>query len=650
MATSGRMQGNSISIGGYGGQYYFIDWQMTGQNIGGNYSSINWQAYFHYQSADAQLDNGNADLNGGRWSNGGRVKNYAGTFTTRNHQVASGSFDLGHNSAGAQDINVSGGITAYQSGRSSGSQSWSLPTIPRHATLTALSTDQGGIPFTDEGPAWVEFSNPAGTAVDAFLEVVGTPGRVYTSGPIGSRFNFPFTTAVINSLQSRLQNSNSGTVRIGIHDSLGGDNWDFRDRPFTIKNNNGQADPTFSNFIYKDTNSATVAVTGSDQILIQNKSTLQATVPVVDRATANKQATMKTYGFTVGGYSASSNWSNTSDVVHNVGVVSDVSGLQNLSVRAIDSRGNSKIVTKQVNILPYTSPGFYGGMTINYSNDFDVSDGITVELFNNNVLGSVSPLTLSGADINEVNELSFDMAKDTGAYTGTPVNIAFTQVAGTGEITIDAETLATAIETKMNGMTADNTVRWHIIFKITDKLETQYFTVTIDVGRPFFRIGADGRLYYKEIEFFDTFSGRSDQYYPSVQAYPRSGSGWARSSADGFIGGWSTLINNPGTNGASWQMSVYIPAGVYIFDFYMIGTPSGARIDFSVSETTPLLTAFDTYNSGGTIEKVGSTPAFNVLDGSTYTIVGKTNGRNPANTTGYLNGLLSIVCRRVGNL
>ena len=648
MATSGRMQGNSISISGYGGQYYFIDWQMTGQNIGGNYSSINWQAYFHFQTADAQLDNGNADLNGGRWSNGGRVKNYAGTFTTRNHQVASGSFDLGHNSAGAQNINVGGGIAVYQSGYSSGWQSWSLPTIPRNASITGGSSS-----INDTQNPTLTWSNPAGTAMTTLQAgIFNSAGTIaafpYTDvSKTGSSYTFDLSEAQRNIIRDWATNSNSIVVRMYLRNIIGGvDQRPWRDLTVTIIN----GEPTFSSFDYKDTNSSTVAVTGSDQILIQNKSTLQAIVAVADKAVAKKQATMKTYGFTIGGYSASSNWSDSSNVVHNIGVVSDVSGLQNLSARALDSRGNSAIVTKPVNILPYASPGFYGGMMIKYANDFDVSDGIDVELFNNNVLGSVSPLTFGGTDINSVSELTFDMAKGGGAYTGTPVNIAFTQTPGTGQLVVDPVALATAIETKMNGLTADNTVRWGILFKVVDKLETQYFTATIDVGRPFFRIGANGRLYYKEIEFFDTFSGRSDHYYPSVQAYSRSGNGWTRSGADGFVGGWSTLINNPGENGASWQMNVYVPAGVYIFDFYMIGSPSGARIDFSVGEIIPLLTAFDTYNSGGVVEKVGSTPAFNVLDGSTYTIVGKTNGRNPSNTTGYLNGLLSIVCRRVGNL
>lgn len=134
MATSGRMQGNSVTIGSQTNNFYFIDWQLAGQNIAGNYSTINWQCYMHYTSADAQLDNGYATLGGAtRWSNGGRVYNYAGNFTTRDMGISSGSFTVGHDSAGNFTLDVSGNIVVYSGMNSGGSASWALPTIPRYA-------------------------------------------------------------------------------------------------------------------------------------------------------------------------------------------------------------------------------------------------------------------------------------------------------------------------------------------------------------------------------------------------------------------------------------------------------------------------------------------------------------------------------------
>lgn len=280
MATSGRMQGNSLNIGGQGGQYYFIDWSLSSQSIGNNQSSISWNAYFHYNNADAQLDNGNANLSGSRWSNGGRVKNYAGTFTTRNHKVAGGSFNLGHNSAGAQSISVSGGIDVYQTGRSSGSSSWSLPTIPRNASITGGSSS-----INDTQNPTLNWSNPAGSAMTTLQAgIYNSAGSVaafpYTNvSKTASSYTFNLSEAQRDIIRGWAANSKSIVVRMYLRNVIGG----VDERPYrNLTVNIIGGEPTFSEFEYKDTNSATVAVTGSDQILIQNKSTLQATVPVAD--------------------------------------------------------------------------------------------------------------------------------------------------------------------------------------------------------------------------------------------------------------------------------------------------------------------------------------------------------------------------------
>lgn len=142
MSTSDTLNGGSLTIGGVGGQHMFVNWQLASQNTGGNFSTINWQAYFHYNSADAQLDNGRVDSNAGNlWANGGRVHNYAGTFTTRDLALSSGTFNLGHNSDGTGTLTLSCSIVVYQTGTSSGSSGWSLPTIARFANITSNFVD-----------------------------------------------------------------------------------------------------------------------------------------------------------------------------------------------------------------------------------------------------------------------------------------------------------------------------------------------------------------------------------------------------------------------------------------------------------------------------------------------------------------------------
>lgn len=532
----------------------------------------------------------------------------------------------------------------------------SVQTKPRYGDITVITGTPAGA-LTDETTSiYVDWYKYVGSAHLWFrLDQINNSDATYhLINPAD-----PYTwTGFQTWLRTSMVNTNSTTLYIYYGDDLDSnssvDRWDSPNTyAITIKNDTGQANPTFVDFDYLDANSTTVTVTGSNQVLIQGKSDLEVNVDSPDKAVANKNAVMQSYTFSIGSYSQSEPWSNTLDVPKDIGIVSDVSGAQDLSVRAVDSRGNSTTVTKNVTVLPYASPGFYNNLSVKYSNDFDVDDGLTVNILDDAILGAISPMTLVGVDKNVVASpagLRYDIAKDTGAYSGTWTNIPFTQDPGSGYLIVDPVALATSIEGRMNSLTADNTVRWHILFQVIDKLETQYFTATIDVGEPFFRIGSNGRLYYKEIEFFETFSGKSDFYYPSLQAYSLSGTGWVRGSASGFIGGWGLLHNGTGTaNGNQWTMEVYMPAGVYQFVSYLLGTTAGAIVDIDINGTL-IANDFDLYNAGGTTEKITTSGSVGVLDGATYTLTSTAVGRNAGNTTGYQNGLLGIKAQRIGDL
>ena len=214
MAASGRMQGNSLTIGGQGNQYYFIDWQIASQSTTNNTSTINWQNYFHYQLADAQLDNGDATLGGAlRWQNTGRVKNYAGTFTTRDHAITSGSFTVTHDANGNFTIGVSGGIDVYQTGRSSGSASWALTQITRITSLTYTNiTDVGfTINVTTSGTCdRLEFSTNNGSTYTADIGDFTT--KSFTVTGLASQTTFQVVTRVRNKADAQYVTSSATNV------------------------------------------------------------------------------------------------------------------------------------------------------------------------------------------------------------------------------------------------------------------------------------------------------------------------------------------------------------------------------------------------------------------------------------------------------
>jgi hypothetical protein len=508
MATSGNFV---TSDSGQGDAFYYsrmiFEWWQVSSGISGavGYHGINyhlktyggqtpyWQ-YFYQGSM-------NVDGAGYSW---GTTQAYSGGATV----FGDYGNTLYTNSVGDRSFGASaqGGVF-YNTINTSGSGSWALDHINLWGGVTSISVPS---PLTDEsGAITVDWFHYTGTGHIWYrLDLIDNADSTYHYSGMADPHTFSGYGAW---LKTKMANTNTSTLYIYYGDDIDNngsvDNWQG---PWTyavsIANGTGQANPTFTTFTYLDTNSTTTAVTGNNQVLIQGKSTLAATVSVANKATANKSATMSTYNFTIGGYSQSSAWSNVADVVKTIGVVSDVTGAQNLSVKAIDSRTNFKTVTQSVTILPYASPAFLPALTVKYANGFDNSSGLTVT-GSGTTIATISPMTLAGTDKNAVNTttgVQFDVSKGNNtSYTGTYVNVTTARATNASAITTTLATLASSILTKMNGLTADNTVKWYIKFKIVDALETQYFETFIDIGKPIFRIGTDGNVYNNEVKILN---------------------------------------------------------------------------------------------------------------------------------------------------
>ena len=251
MANSGVSIGNQV---GGRANYWFCNWQLAGQEIDNNRSLINFQAYARFQNSDNQLDNGRVDWWGGNlWYNGGRVKNYDGNFSNKDIHLASGSFWVGHYGDGSRDFGMSGGIDYYGSGRSEGSGSWWLPTIPRGADPT---TNKGSY---DIGEAITVYTNRKSGSFTHTVRLEGGSGGVSFGDSNGVTDNVTrtFSQAQIDQIYSLIPNANSFDMQIAVYNNNVGE-W----RRVTRWLNVVDANPDFANFTYKDANPATVAITG----------------------------------------------------------------------------------------------------------------------------------------------------------------------------------------------------------------------------------------------------------------------------------------------------------------------------------------------------------------------------------------------------
>lgn len=129
MATSGSFQTNS-----YYNRSIQFDWWINGaQDIVNNKTNIGWQLKGS-GTASGYIVSGNFKVDAGgaiRYSSATRINLYQNTV------IASGSFDVYHNSTGEGSFGAYAEAGIYQIAvNCTGSSSWVLPTIPRYANFT----------------------------------------------------------------------------------------------------------------------------------------------------------------------------------------------------------------------------------------------------------------------------------------------------------------------------------------------------------------------------------------------------------------------------------------------------------------------------------------------------------------------------------
>jgi hypothetical protein len=230
----------------------------------------------------------------------------------------------------------------------------------------------------------------------------------------------------------------------------------------SITANVTNSNPTFgSGFTYRDSNSTTVAITGNDQYIIQNYSTVTVDIPTSAKATAVNGATMVQYVATLNGKTITQPYSSSATVSFNFGTVNATSNLT-LTVKAVDSRGNSTTVTKTVNVLPYSPPVVVTSAT--RANNFDVQTTLKLS-------GSISLLNVAGTNKNSIQSIQYHYKDSSSGTWGSWNNFSYSMNGAN----------YTASDVVLN---LDNLKAWNIEVKVTDKLTTTTIALTVPIGQP----------------------------------------------------------------------------------------------------------------------------------------------------------------------
>ena len=154
----------------------------------------------------------------------------------------------------------------------------------------------------------------------------------------------------------------------------------------TIRTSHANSGPSLSGFTFADSYSTTTAITGNDQVLIQDYSRLTVTPGT---AAARNGASIVSYSAVCSGVTKS----NTTGAALSLGTIG-TSGTRDITLTVTDSRGYTASVTQSVTVVPYSKPRV-SSVSLRRTNDIETEMQL---VFN----GSISPITVDGTQKNSL--------------------------------------------------------------------------------------------------------------------------------------------------------------------------------------------------------------------------------------------------------
>lgn len=323
MATTFTLKSKS-----YDGRYLKLTCSQT-KNVANNTSTINWTLesiggdvnYYYTGPTTLTID--------------GQQAYYAARTGEHVFPCAKGSksgiITVSHAANGSKSVSVSLQTAIYTKTVSTTSDTWTLDSNPRGASITMASN------FNDEQNPTVSFMNPAGNTVDKLEVCISADGTnplvAYKTitDKTGIAYTFMLTDAERKALRQSITKGSSRTITYILRTTMGSNVFTNKaERTLTLINH----EPVVSINV-KDNNPDTVALTGNSSRFIKGYSTASYTIT----ATARKEATIASYF--CNGDPVSAN-----DAILNIATNS-------IEYGAIDSRGIETRATQPITLIDY---------------------------------------------------------------------------------------------------------------------------------------------------------------------------------------------------------------------------------------------------------------------------------------------------------
>ena len=402
----------------------YLEADITGHQIGFSGSALQYLEVYWYDTKNGEILGATTTLNTVLQNQLYQITGYIDVPHNDDGTLSGKAYTLwGKNGTNSMVPPVSGDSVRVEA-------PLTLTTIPRKSTATISGTPNIGSQIT------INTNRKSNSFTHTLTYTFGS-----LSGTIATNVGASTTWTIPTSFYAQIPNATSGTMVITCKTYNGTTLVGTTTTNVTCYVTN--SNPTF-NVAYQDTNSTTTTITGNNQQIIQNKSTVQFNIT---SASAKNSATLSSVKITINGVTQTKSISSAT-LNFDYGVVNVAQNI-NASVQLIDSRGLS--TTKQVTltILPWSNPTAI--ITLLRKSNYYSETDIKVDA---NYSSLASHNTIS---------IKYRYKKTTTSTWSSYVNLSDNVTAT---------------------FTADNQYEWDVQVVVQDRLATTTYNLTLAVGQP----------------------------------------------------------------------------------------------------------------------------------------------------------------------
>ncbi len=253
---------------------------------------------------------------------------------------SSTTYTINHNADGTKSSIVSGYFNANNPGywtSGSANVTVNLPTIPRASTVDAVNGNIGSA-------TTIQIVRLNSSFKHKLYYQVGNIAKTL----IAENVDATYTWNIPTSIYAQIPNSNAAFGYVIVETYNGATLIGTSQSVLTAKVVNSNPIYASKDILYYDNDSNVVAITGNNQQIVQNQSLLSF---AFGDAVAMNSATMSKYEITFNGSTQTFVKGSTIDY----GKI-NLSDNTTISIKAIDSRGNSTTISKAITVLPWINP------------------------------------------------------------------------------------------------------------------------------------------------------------------------------------------------------------------------------------------------------------------------------------------------------